>query len=316
MPTGSIGWPRRFGSTTTTTRCAAGSSARVWNAPPISPTGLFGWRAVRGASVSRVRVLALSPVPYEGAGCRFRIAQYIPHLAAHGIDVTIAPFFDRQFFELVYQPAPHARKTWLFLRQAIGRVVEPCCARSLRRGRDLPRSVARRSAAARRRCCAAPSAPLRLRRRRVPVEHERSEPVDQRAEVSAEDRAHHSKLRPGDRGQRVPRRHSHADSTRRFTSSRRRSTSTSSFPVDSRDGHSNAPITVGWIGTPTTASFLTPLAPVLRALAANTRSSFMSRDRPPRWRSWRADQEPAVVARPRSRALQPVRHRCLSTARR
>jgi len=42
--------------------------------------------------VSRLQVLALSPVPYEGAGCRFRISQYLPYLAAHGIDVTVAPF--------------------------------------------------------------------------------------------------------------------------------------------------------------------------------------------------------------------------------
>src|SRR4029077_17510558 len=27
-----------------------------------------------------IRVLALSPIPEEGAGCRFRIAQFIPHL--------------------------------------------------------------------------------------------------------------------------------------------------------------------------------------------------------------------------------------------
>ena len=72
--------------------------------------------------MSRVRALALSPVPYEGAGCRYRIAQYIPHLAAQGIDLEIAPFFDREFFELVYQPGHTARKALLFLRQGIGRL--------------------------------------------------------------------------------------------------------------------------------------------------------------------------------------------------
>src|SRR5262249_16306849 len=35
-----------------------------------------------------IRVLALSPIPEEGAGCRFRIAQFIPYLRSVGIDVT------------------------------------------------------------------------------------------------------------------------------------------------------------------------------------------------------------------------------------
>jgi glycosyltransferase involved in cell wall biosynthesis len=43
---------------------------------------------------------------------------------------------------------------------------------------------------------------------------------------------------------------------------------------DSRPAPSNAPIAVGWIGTPTTASFLTPLAPLLRALAAEQAFEF------------------------------------------
>ena len=34
-------------------------------------------------------VLALSPIPEEGAGCRFRIAQFIPYLESVGINVTL-----------------------------------------------------------------------------------------------------------------------------------------------------------------------------------------------------------------------------------
>jgi glycosyltransferase involved in cell wall biosynthesis len=72
--------------------------------------------------MKRMRVLALSPVPYEGAGCRFRIAHYIPYLATQGIDVTVAPFYDRQFFGLVYDRRRYARKAWLFLKQTAARV--------------------------------------------------------------------------------------------------------------------------------------------------------------------------------------------------
>ena len=37
-----------------------------------------------------IRVLALSPIPEEGAGCRFRIAQFIPSLEAAGFDEICA----------------------------------------------------------------------------------------------------------------------------------------------------------------------------------------------------------------------------------
>jgi len=72
--------------------------------------------------VNRLQILALSPVPYEGAGCRFRISQYLPFLAAQGLDVSVAPFYDREFFRLVYQPRQHGRKTLLFLKQTAARI--------------------------------------------------------------------------------------------------------------------------------------------------------------------------------------------------
>jgi glycosyltransferase involved in cell wall biosynthesis len=59
---------------------------------------------------SRLRVLALSPIPIEGAGCRFRIAQFVPYLRDHGIDVTISPFYSQEYFEFVYRPGHFVRK--------------------------------------------------------------------------------------------------------------------------------------------------------------------------------------------------------------
>lgn len=76
------------------------------------------WRA----DLTRTRVLALSPVPEEGAGCRFRISQYIPALAAAGFDVTVSPFFTPEFFRLVYRPGHYAQKTALFLRRSVDRL--------------------------------------------------------------------------------------------------------------------------------------------------------------------------------------------------
>jgi glycosyltransferase involved in cell wall biosynthesis len=66
-------------------------------------------------------MLALSPVPEEGAGCRFRIAQYLPYLEAAGIEVTLSPFYTTEFFRLVYQKGRSLQKAALFVERAIDR---------------------------------------------------------------------------------------------------------------------------------------------------------------------------------------------------
>lgn len=66
-------------------------------------------------STAPVRVLALSPIPVEGAGCRFRIAQFVPYLRERGFEVTISPFYTREFFELVYRPGHQVQKAASFV---------------------------------------------------------------------------------------------------------------------------------------------------------------------------------------------------------
>lgn len=68
-----------------------------------------------------LRMLALSPVPEEGAGCRFRIAQYLPYLESAGIEVTLSPFYTTEFFRLVYQKGRSLQKVALFVERAIDR---------------------------------------------------------------------------------------------------------------------------------------------------------------------------------------------------
>ena len=62
-----------------------------------------------------IRVLALSPIPEEGAGCRFRVSQYVPYLESHGFTVTIRPFYTPEFFRMVYKPGRFLRKSLGFL---------------------------------------------------------------------------------------------------------------------------------------------------------------------------------------------------------
>jgi glycosyltransferase involved in cell wall biosynthesis len=67
-------------------------------------------------------LLVLSPVPPEGAGCRYRVMQYIPALEQAGFSVTVAPFFDAKFFDLVYKPGHYAAKFGAFVRQSLARL--------------------------------------------------------------------------------------------------------------------------------------------------------------------------------------------------
>ncbi len=71
-----------------------------------------------------IKVLALSPIPEEGAGCRFRVSQYIPYLRDAGFDVTVSPFYSRDYFALVYRPGNYLRKTAGFASLTLRRINE------------------------------------------------------------------------------------------------------------------------------------------------------------------------------------------------
>ena len=71
-----------------------------------------------------IRVLALSPIPEEGAGCRFRVAQYVPYLRQAGFEVTISAFYTPGFFRLVYRPGHYLQKAAMFTSQAWRRLLE------------------------------------------------------------------------------------------------------------------------------------------------------------------------------------------------
>ena len=69
-----------------------------------------------------IRVLAFSPIPEEGAGCRFRIVQFIPYLESVGVEVTLRSLFDTDFFRLVYRPGHYLRKALSFAELSIKRL--------------------------------------------------------------------------------------------------------------------------------------------------------------------------------------------------
>lgn len=76
------------------------------------------------AAGAPVKVLALSPIPEEGAGCRFRVSQYIPYLRNAGFDVTVSPFYSRDYFGIVYRPGNYLRKAAGFAGLTLRRINE------------------------------------------------------------------------------------------------------------------------------------------------------------------------------------------------
>lgn len=50
-----------------------------------------------------MKVLMLSPYPYEAAATRVRCAQYIPYLEAHGARVVLLSFMSTRLFRIVYR---------------------------------------------------------------------------------------------------------------------------------------------------------------------------------------------------------------------
>lgn len=60
--------------------------------------------------MNRLRILFLAPNPIGSATTRYRVAQYLPGLAAAGIDGTLVPFLSPQLFETMYQKRQLSRK--------------------------------------------------------------------------------------------------------------------------------------------------------------------------------------------------------------
>ncbi|MGE3191387.1 MAG: methyltransferase domain-containing protein, partial [Vicinamibacterales bacterium] len=116
-------------------------------APRISPTGLFGWRAygtqpgadgqpVAEAPVSRpdvlvaksttptastTRILAVATNPETGASTRFRILQWRSLLDRHGFSVRLDAFFSREATGVLYKPGHSIAKSAHFITGAARR---------------------------------------------------------------------------------------------------------------------------------------------------------------------------------------------------
>jgi glycosyltransferase involved in cell wall biosynthesis len=213
-----------------------------------------------------MKVLALSPVPFEGAGCRYRVAQYIPYLAEQGIDLTVAPFYDSEFFSLVYRPGQYLRKARLFLRQTLGRV------RTLLRHARYDLVLVYREALP----VGPPAVEALLDVLKVPLVFDFDDAVFLPNTSEANRRI--AALKYPQKTSAIIRRSAEviagneylADYARRFNASVHvipTAIDVTRFVPRATPRPPGTPLVVGWIGTPTTVRYLSPLEPILRELS-------------------------------------------------
>ena len=69
-----------------------------------------------------MNVLALVPYSPEGASVRFRVSQFLPALHDAGFDVALQPFFDTDLFRLLYKPGRLVQKASALLSRTTGRM--------------------------------------------------------------------------------------------------------------------------------------------------------------------------------------------------
>lgn len=213
-----------------------------------------------------IRVLALSPIPIEGAGCRFRIAQFVPYLRDHGFDVTISPFYSREYFSFVYRPGHFVKKfvgaiplLWRRLRE-------------LRHIRDYDMVFLYREAIP----IGPPLIERAVARRGVPIVYDFDDAIFLPNVSAANQRLSFLKapariaeliglstrvVAGNDFLAAYARRHNPAVTVIPTA------VDTDYFVPRAAPRSSEAPLVVGWIGSPTTFPYLKTLAPVLREVA-------------------------------------------------
>lgn len=215
----------------------------------------------------RIKVLAISPIPEDGAGCRFRVAQYVPLLESHGLDVTIVPFYTPDFFRLVYRRGHFVQKSAGFLKLAWRRL------RVLRTVRDYDVVFLYREAIP----IGPPLIERAIARRGIPIVLDFDDAIFL-PNVSEANRAIGFLKNPG-RLAEVIRLSAHVvagngflgDYARRFTAAVTvvpTAVDTSKFvPRAQSMTGSPAPPVVGWIGSPTTYHYVEEMGPLLKEVA-------------------------------------------------
>lgn len=69
-----------------------------------------------------IRVLFLTRYPVEGASSRYRVFQYLPHLKKLGVNADVQSFMDAPMYRLSLGPGKTGAKTWATLQAVVRRL--------------------------------------------------------------------------------------------------------------------------------------------------------------------------------------------------
>ena len=71
-----------------------------------------------------MKILFIEPYPTEGPSSRYRVEQYIPFLKMNGIKCKVRPFISSKFYRIIYQKGHHLKKIIYFLQSSIKRLLD------------------------------------------------------------------------------------------------------------------------------------------------------------------------------------------------
>lgn len=214
-----------------------------------------------------MRVLFLTRYPESGASSRYRVFQYIPHLEALGVDCTVQPFMDERLYRLSQSPGQTARKTAATLGAILRRLAY------IRAARTYDLVYLQRELLP----LGPPLFERWLSRQSAPVVFDLDDALflHKPSRYSPLAGAVRSSRKVVDLFRMVScvvagndwlRDRARAEGARAVTLEV--AEDTQRIPMHAP--HSNArPVTIGWLGSPTTVKYLTLLSPVLRGIAAD-----------------------------------------------
>jgi glycosyltransferase involved in cell wall biosynthesis len=76
-----------------------------------------------------MKIFFITPYSKEGASNRYRIEQYLPYLKKDGIEYCIRPFVSSEFYRIIYKKGRFFEKVYFFLKALIGRISDIFLAR-------------------------------------------------------------------------------------------------------------------------------------------------------------------------------------------
>ncbi len=71
-----------------------------------------------------MKILFLEPYPTQGPSSRYRVEQYIPYLKSMGIECLVSPFISPSFYRILYKKGMYARKCAYFCAGVLRRIID------------------------------------------------------------------------------------------------------------------------------------------------------------------------------------------------